>query len=85
MGSWCSLHHCTPHTFDHFLNTTPAIDTQGDGVGPCNVPQYNFDMCHDAVQNVQVTSSNPSPGGRSIQPKTLLHGRDLELLPRMAI
>ncbi|KAI0114119.1 hypothetical protein GGR51DRAFT_556615 [Nemania sp. FL0031] len=31
-------------------------------VGPCNVPQYNFDQCHDELAAGYVTSSLPAPG-----------------------
>ncbi|KAI2470732.1 hypothetical protein F4781DRAFT_389626 [Annulohypoxylon bovei var. microspora] len=31
-------------------------------VGPCNVPKYNFDQCHDQAVSAGVTSSIPSPG-----------------------
>jgi hypothetical protein len=39
-------------------------------VGPCNIPKYNFDQCHDQVkaQKIQVTSSIPSPGGKCSHP-----------------
>ncbi|KAI0012001.1 hypothetical protein F4779DRAFT_569972 [Xylariaceae sp. FL0662B] len=30
--------------------------------GPCNVPQYNFDLCHDQLNGTQVASSIPSQG-----------------------
>jgi hypothetical protein len=32
-------------------------------VGPCNVPQYNFDMCKAAAEGVTITSSLPAADG----------------------
>ena len=32
-------------------------------VGPCNVPQYNFDMCHNDLKKVIIHTSIPSAGG----------------------
>ncbi|KAI1411952.1 hypothetical protein F5Y13DRAFT_190636 [Hypoxylon sp. FL1857] len=31
-------------------------------VGPCNVPKYNFDQCHEQAVSAGITSSIPSPG-----------------------
>ncbi|ETS79290.1 hypothetical protein PFICI_09143 [Pestalotiopsis fici W106-1] len=61
MGGWCALH-CPPRDIGQLISTDTPVNSPGDGVGPCNVPQYNFDMCRDAVKNIQVTSSNPRPG-----------------------
>ncbi|ORY69042.1 uncharacterized protein BCR38DRAFT_324148, partial [Pseudomassariella vexata] len=30
-----------------------------DGVGPCGVPQYNYDMCQDQLVGVTVNSTIP--------------------------
>ncbi|KAL9615836.1 MAG: hypothetical protein Q9160_009217 [Pyrenula sp. 1 TL-2023] len=30
--------------------------------GPCNVPMYNFDQCHDQLQGIAVMTSIPEPG-----------------------
>ncbi|KAH9907719.1 hypothetical protein F4778DRAFT_797807 [Xylariomycetidae sp. FL2044] len=35
---------------------------RGDGMGPCNVPQYNFDQCHNQAVVVKITSSIPAEG-----------------------
>ncbi|KAI1073702.1 hypothetical protein F5B20DRAFT_586975 [Whalleya microplaca] len=31
-------------------------------VGPCNVPKYNFDQCHDQAVSAGITSSIPTAG-----------------------
>ncbi|KAK4494079.1 hypothetical protein PRZ48_014377 [Zasmidium cellare] len=32
------------------------------GVGPCNVPKYNFDQCKDSLQGITISSFLPAPG-----------------------
>lgn len=35
-------------------------------VGPCNVPQYNFDQCQDQLRTVTVDTSIPADGRKSL-------------------
>ncbi|KAK7916876.1 hypothetical protein PG985_010484 [Apiospora marii] len=35
---------------------------QAAAVGPCGVPQYNFDLCHAQLQNITVQTSIPADG-----------------------
>ncbi|KFX88471.1 hypothetical protein O988_09009 [Pseudogymnoascus sp. VKM F-3808] len=47
------------------LSDIPKLNVERRAdVGPCNIPKYNFDICHDQVkaQTIQVVSSIPSPG-----------------------
>jgi hypothetical protein len=48
------------------LSDVPKVNVERQAVGPCNIPMYNFDLCHDQVnsQTVKVVSSIPSPGGK---------------------
>ena len=42
----------------------PVVKTDSE-VGPCGVPRYNYDLCHDQIktQSKKVVSSIPSKGG----------------------
>ncbi|KAK8044994.1 hypothetical protein PG993_005018 [Apiospora rasikravindrae] len=42
-------------------NIARIFDPRAD-VGPCNVPLYNFQQCHDALVGVKVASSIPEAG-----------------------
>ncbi|KAJ8115698.1 hypothetical protein ONZ43_g4610 [Nemania bipapillata] len=46
------------------LNTEgiPRMQFARQDTGPCNVPQYNFDLCHDQLAGVHIDSSIPAPG-----------------------
>lgn len=50
-------------------------DAARQDVGPCGVPQYNFDQCKDevAAATVQVESSIPSDGGMCRFPWSLFY------------
>lgn len=37
----------------------------GQATGPCNVPMYNFALCHDQLQGITVDTSIPGVGGKS--------------------
>ncbi|KAI0409481.1 hypothetical protein F4802DRAFT_544171 [Xylaria palmicola] len=43
------------------------VQRQAD-VGPCNVPQYNFDQCRDQLAGTHVDSSTPNLGGEFTNP-----------------
>ena len=69
VAGWCS--HNPGHGCVSKRDVLDAVETiiERDDVGPCNVPMYNFDQCHQQVeaQTVQVTSSTPEDGGKSRQ------------------
>ncbi|KFY48746.1 hypothetical protein V495_01064 [Pseudogymnoascus sp. VKM F-4514 (FW-929)] len=66
IGGWCQAHPgpgCAKRsTID--LSDVPKVNFERQEVGPCNIPKYNFDLCHDQLQaqTIQVVSSIPSPG-----------------------
>ncbi|KAE9365916.1 hypothetical protein N431DRAFT_472501 [Stipitochalara longipes BDJ] len=67
VAHWCKHHHCKRDV------DVPIIDTESvpkmvvwsrAAVGPCNIPTYNYDMCHSQLkgQTIQVESSIPATG-----------------------
>ena len=53
-------------------------------VGPCNVPQYNFDICRDQIKGqvasgVKVMTSMPSSGGKFASPHHRLRSATREV------
>ncbi|KAI1125683.1 hypothetical protein F5Y10DRAFT_294463 [Nemania abortiva] len=64
--------YCETHPHVHgcvnkrgILNTggVPRMQVEGKSVvGLCNVPQYNFDQCHDQISRTHVETSVPGPG-----------------------
>ncbi|KAI1265919.1 hypothetical protein F5Y18DRAFT_32003 [Xylariaceae sp. FL1019] len=66
IGGWCADNPDASGCVQKrdILNTksVPRMRIERQDVGPCNVPQYNFDQCHDQLANSQVTSSLPSAG-----------------------
>ncbi|KEZ43663.1 Uncharacterized protein SAPIO_CDS4272 [Scedosporium apiospermum] len=64
-GLWC-LHNnyrgCVGLLSDG--EPVPAAIIERQDVGPCNVPMYNFDICHDQIANqaANIWSSIPAPG-----------------------
>ncbi|KFX89846.1 hypothetical protein V490_06782 [Pseudogymnoascus sp. VKM F-3557] len=75
VGSWCREHPgpgCAKRSTIGMgkrdvidLSDIPKVNVERRAdVGPCNIPMYNFDLCHDQVnsQTVKVVSSIPSPG-----------------------
>lgn len=69
IASWCAHHHGRPGCAksDIINDNVPIMALMGRqaAVGPCNVPQYNFDQCHQQLQGVTVTTSIPQEGGKS--------------------
>jgi hypothetical protein len=66
IAGWCHHHPgpgCASQT-DLDLIKVAAVNMKHDDVGPCGVPQYNYDMCNGQVtsQGVSVYSSIPLPG-----------------------
>ncbi|ATY58737.1 hypothetical protein A9K55_002602 [Cordyceps militaris] len=58
-----ALHHCEKRSVppeQPFANVIEQV--KRDAVGPCNVPQYNFDQCQDQLRGVTVTTSIPAEG-----------------------
>lgn len=71
VAEWCSQHpgpSCANKKRDILGTAGVPLLRFGrrDAVGPCNVPQYNFDQCHTQIQaqSIKVTSSIPSSGGQ---------------------
>lgn len=76
VGSWCREHPgpgCAKRsTIDMGkrdvidLSDVPKLNVERQAVGPCNIPKYNFDLCHGQVksQTVRVVSSIPAAGGK---------------------
>ncbi|KAF3020122.1 hypothetical protein E8E14_007031 [Neopestalotiopsis sp. 37M] len=66
IASWCAHHHGRPGCAksDVINENVPIVALMGRqaAVGPCNVPQYNFDQCHQQLQGVTVTTSIPQEG-----------------------
>lgn len=72
IDSWCADHQgdpgCAKKKRD--LLDTAGLPSLGrflgrrQTVGPCNVPQYNSDMCHDQLQGITIQSSIPGAGGK---------------------
>ncbi|KAK8023580.1 hypothetical protein PG993_011646 [Apiospora rasikravindrae] len=76
LAAWCSSHN-DPGCVHHKKRDDTIVDTSGvpsltglfrrqDGVGPCGVPQYNFDLCHEQLQGVTVQTSIPADSGKQI-------------------
>lgn len=63
-----ALHKCgrsvadTTPILSHVNSSILGHDRRTD-VGPCNVPQYNFDMCQHDLRSVTVKTSIPTQGG----------------------
>ncbi|KAI1346498.1 hypothetical protein F5Y01DRAFT_319707 [Xylaria sp. FL0043] len=66
IGSWCSHHPknsgCVGKRDILGTGAVPKMRIERQDVGPCNVPQYNFDQCHDQLAGVTVTNSLPAAG-----------------------
>ncbi|KAI8949635.1 hypothetical protein F4801DRAFT_396922 [Xylaria longipes] len=67
VAGWCNDHPENPGCVDKkrgILNTggVSKMRIERADVGPCNVPQYNFDQCHDQLATITVTSSIPAAG-----------------------
>ncbi|KAI0439963.1 hypothetical protein F4803DRAFT_529107 [Xylaria telfairii] len=66
VADWCGDHPSNGGCVGKrdILNTegVPKMTVERALVGPCNVPQYNFDICHDQLTGVTVRSSIPSGG-----------------------
>lgn len=55
------------------MSDVPKLNVERQAVGPCNIPKYNFDLCHDQVksQTVRVVSSIPAAGGKCSHQRNL--------------
>ncbi|KAI0976108.1 hypothetical protein F4678DRAFT_482347 [Xylaria arbuscula] len=42
------------------MDSAPKTRVERQDVGRCNVPQYNFNHCHDQLASVTVVSSTPA-------------------------
>lgn len=83
VGSWCREHPgpgCAKRsTIDMGkrdvidLSDVPKLNVERQAVGPCNIPKYNFDLCHGQVksQTVRVVSSIPAAGGKCSHQRNL--------------
>lgn len=81
VASWCAHHKgysgcAKKRDVTDTANIANAIIWERADVGPCNVPKYNFDQCHDQItgQAAKVMSSIPSAGGESLLIRTPLRG-----------
>ncbi|KAI0430340.1 hypothetical protein F5Y09DRAFT_307870 [Xylaria sp. FL1042] len=67
LTKWCSRHPsnkgCVKGKPD-ILNTSdiPKMKVERQDVGTCNVPQYNFDQCHQELTVTTVMTSLPEAG-----------------------
>jgi hypothetical protein len=63
VNDWCSKN---PRRCNSVYNSSYVgnMNIARQEVGLCGVPAYNFDICRDQLQGVQVISSVPSEGGK---------------------
>ncbi|KAK7946096.1 uncharacterized protein PG986_010417 [Apiospora aurea] len=70
LAAWCGYHKDDPGCVHHNERDDTIIGTSGapslmgvfrrqQDVGPCGVPQYNFDQCHDQLRGLTVQTSIP--------------------------
>lgn len=68
LAGWCSTHKDDNQCNKHGILDTADVPLMGifprQDVGPCGVPQYNFDQCHAQLPNITVLTSIPADGGK---------------------
>ncbi|RDW75424.1 hypothetical protein BP6252_06566 [Coleophoma cylindrospora] len=61
-----ALHKCSRSIEESGSNILSRVNmnipSRSPGVGPCNVPQYNFDQCQADLKHVTVKTSIPAKG-----------------------
>ncbi|KAK8068571.1 hypothetical protein PG996_007683 [Apiospora saccharicola] len=56
LAAWCGT-----HKDDNQCNKHGMLDASSSSdVGPCGVPQYNWDLCHAQLPNITVMTSIPA-------------------------
>ncbi|KAI0117636.1 hypothetical protein F4776DRAFT_274659 [Hypoxylon sp. NC0597] len=66
VANWCHHHRGYPGCVKRSvldIDSVPKMELfPRQATGACGVPKYNFDLCHDQLQGVTVSSSIPKSG-----------------------